>query len=87
MLGGHMTIDNLRSGTQALAAMPVRRVPLDNSPLLGEALRWVHNLSVYDGVYLALATLTSGVLLTGDSALAAAAGRARVPHRHIDCTA
>jgi predicted nucleic acid-binding protein len=46
-------------------------------------VRWAHNLSVY----LALASLTSGVLLTGDSALAAAAGRARIPHRHIDCTA
>lgn len=82
-----MTMDDLRSGVLALGAMPVRRIPLDNSPLLGEALRWVHNLSVYDAVYLALASLTSGVLLTGDSALAAAAGRARVPHRHVDCTA
>jgi predicted nucleic acid-binding protein len=86
MLGGHMTIDDLHSGVQALVAMPVRRVPLDSSPLLGEALRWVHNLSAYDGVYLALASLTNGVLLTGDSALAAAAGRARIPHRHVDCS-
>jgi predicted nucleic acid-binding protein len=87
MLGGHITLTDLHAGVQALATMPVRRVPLHNSPLLSEALRWAHNLSIYDAVYLALASLTNGVLLTGDSALAAMASRARVPHRHIDCTA
>jgi predicted nucleic acid-binding protein len=87
MLGGHLTIEDLRGGVQALAAMPVQRVPLNNAPLMTEALRWMHNLSAYDALYLALASLTGGVLLTGDSALAATAGRARVPYKHIDCTA
>lgn len=87
MLGGHLSPAELRAGVSTLAAMPVRRVPLDDATLLSDALRWVHNLSAYDAIYLALASLTGGVLVTGDAALAGAARRAKTPHRHIDCSA
>jgi len=87
MLGGHLTMDELRTAVHSLAALPVRRVPLDDVALLHEALPWFHNLSAYDALYLAPATLTGAVLVTGDAGLAAVAGRAKVAHRHLDCSA
>jgi predicted nucleic acid-binding protein len=87
MLGGHLTEDEVRTATQHLAALPVRRMPLDDIAVLHEALTWFHNLSAYDALYLALATLTGAVLVTGDAGLAGVAARAKVPHRQVDCSA
>lgn len=87
MLGAHLTVDELRTGARHLASLPLRRVPLDDAALLGEALLWLHNLSAYDAVYLALARLADAVLVTGDAGLAAAARRGKIPHRHVNCSA
>lgn len=51
-----------------LEATPIRRYPV--GPLVSRAFDFRHRLTVYDGVYLALAETSNATLLTGDSALA-----------------
>lgn len=51
-----------------LEAAPVRRYPMRR--LVSRAFDFRHRLTVYDGVYLALAERSNATLLTGDTALA-----------------
>ena len=86
MLGKYLTMGDLRAAVARLAAMPVRRVPLENPKLLLETVRWFHNLSAYDACYAALAKGFGATLLTGDKGLADTAVRAQIACLHIDCS-
>jgi predicted nucleic acid-binding protein len=86
-LGGHLDPEDLTTVADALASLPVGRVPLDDRQLLRTATQWFGHLTAYDALYLAVAALTGGVVLTGDRGLARSAAAASVPHRHVDCSA
>ena len=87
MLGKHLTMSELRLAAARLAAMPVQRIPLADTRLLLEAVRWFHNLSAYDACYAALARELDATLLTGDKGLADSATRQHLDCHHIDCSA
>lgn len=53
-------------------ALPIRRYP--HSLILESALKYLENVTVYDGLYLALAEVLDCQLLTGDSALSQVPG-------------
>ncbi len=55
-----------------LVNLPMRRFP--HTILVGRALELRHHVTVYDGLYLALAELVDSPLLTGDAALAGVPG-------------
>jgi predicted nucleic acid-binding protein len=66
-----------RHGRQALdiaAALPIRRYA--HNLLLGRVWDLRHNLTAYDGAYVALAELLGATLLTRDAKLAGAPGHA-----------
>ncbi|MGF1646781.1 MAG: type II toxin-antitoxin system VapC family toxin [Kineosporiaceae bacterium] len=86
-LGGHLTREELATVADGLASLPVGRVPLDDRDLLRTATRWFGQLTAYDALYLALAALTGGVVLTGDRGMARSAAATSVAHRHVDCSA
>ncbi|WP_051325771.1 type II toxin-antitoxin system VapC family toxin [Glycomyces tenuis] len=87
MLGRHLTMADMRVAAARLAAMPVQRVPLGNTRMLLETVRWFHNLSAYDACYAALAKELDALLLTGDKGLADTATRAQIACVHVDCSA
>lgn len=84
MLGGKISSADLERAALLLSRLPVLRIPL--APLLRHSLRWMHNLTVYDSLYLAAAAVTGATLLTGDSGMAASADAAGLPYRWIDAS-
>jgi predicted nucleic acid-binding protein len=61
-----------RAAVEDLSQLPLDRYPLRG--LVARAFDWHDNVTVYDGVYLALAEALERPLLTGDTALAAVPG-------------
>ena len=55
-----------------LVDLPIRRFP--NTILVARAMELLRNVTVYDGVYLALAEILDAPLLTGDKELATVPG-------------
>lgn len=55
-----------------LLALPIRRYP--HSFILEPAMKYLENVTVYDGLYLALAEVLDCRLLTGDTALSRVPG-------------
>ena len=75
--GGELDSGRGRAALDDLADFPLRRYPHDF--LLPRVWDLRHNLTAYDGVYVALAEALDATLLTRDRRLAAASGhRARV---------
>lgn len=64
--------DHASAALSNLAGLPLRRIP--HTGLLGRAWELRHNLSIYDGLYVALAERLQMPLLTLDGRLAKAAG-------------
>ena len=73
---GELTLDESLEVMDALLDLPIRLV--SHRDLVGPAaeLARVHRLSVYDGVFLALAVAQDATLITADRTLAAAFSRA-----------
>ena len=64
---GKMTESDAVRALEAFAAMPIRRHP--HQHLLSEIWRLRHNLTAYDGAYLALAWSLDAELITMDEGL------------------
>lgn len=74
---GHLGATRGRQALEDLATLPVERRA--HRPLLGRAWELRANLTIYDGLYVALAESLGATLVTTDARLAAAPGtRARV---------
>lgn len=71
---GRMRDDRAAAALRDLARLPLRRI--DHVGLLHRAWQLRHNLSFYDGLYVALAELLDAPLITLDRHLAKAAGDA-----------
>lgn len=71
LLRGALSAAQARPILADLSGLPLDRYP--HGPLIGRAFDWYPNVTIYDGVYLALAEALDRPLLTGD------AGLARVP--------
>lgn len=67
-LRGRMTVDRARASLQDLQTLPVRRYP--HTRLLYRAFELRDNVTVYDGLYLALAEALDVPLLSCDAAMA-----------------
>lgn len=67
-LAGHVDWPHSLLMLADLESAPIRRYPMRQ--LVSRAFDFRHRLTVYDGVYLALAERVEATLLTGDSALA-----------------
>ncbi len=72
VLRGDLQAPDVESLIDALADLPVQRYP--HTGLLGRAFQLRANVTIYDGLYLALAEVLTCPLLTGDRALAAVPG-------------
>lgn len=68
VLGNHLSQALATDLVNDLGSLPMRR--FDHGFLLPVAMHYLHNVSVYDGLYLALAEALECDLLTGDAALA-----------------
>lgn len=68
---GHLGEDRAATGLRDLARLPLRRIV--HAGLLDRAWQLRHNLSFYDGLYVALAEQLGAPLLTLDSRLVRAA--------------
>ena len=66
-LGGGIDRSQAVARLEGLADLPVHRYP--HRPLIARAYAWRHNVTVYDGVYLALAEALDARLLTADRSL------------------
>ena len=67
-----MSVERARIALADLAAAPIRRFP--QLPLLQRAFELRENVTIYDGIYLALAETLDVPLLTCDYALASVPG-------------
>lgn len=65
--GGRLGPDRAIEALEDLASLPLERYP--HGPLLRRAFEFQENLTIYDGVYLALAEALEATLLTCDAAL------------------
>jgi predicted nucleic acid-binding protein len=72
--GGKVTTARAETALVRFGRAPVQTVKTGN--LLGRAWELRHNVSAYDGCYLALAELLGARLVTGDQALSKAPGLA-----------
>ncbi|CAN5470120.1 MAG: type II toxin-antitoxin system VapC family toxin [Acidimicrobiia bacterium] len=68
VLRGELSGSRAVSMVEDLVNVPIRRFP--HTGLLGRAFELRSNVTVYDGLYLALAEALESPLLTGDAALA-----------------
>ena len=71
-LRGELEATSATGCIQDLKGLPIRRYP--HGPLITRACTWRHNVTVYDGVYLALAEALDATLITLDASLAAVPG-------------
>jgi predicted nucleic acid-binding protein len=71
-LAGKLTAERCAEALQDLAALPFPRFPA--SGLLERAFELRHNVSAYDGMYVALAEQLDATLLTSDARLSRAHG-------------
>ena len=77
LLDGRLTDLSARRALRDFAVMGLKRWP--HRALLGRALALRHQLSAYDGIYVAMAEVTGATLVTRDARLTRATGhRARV---------
>ena len=67
-LRGEISVDRASALLDILAAVPIRRCA--HTDLLPRAFALRSNVTMYDGIYLALAEMLNVSLLTGDAALA-----------------
>ena len=67
-LRGEISVDRASALLDILAAVPIRRYA--HTDLLPRAFALRSNVTMYDGIYLALAEMLNVSLLTGDAALA-----------------
>lgn len=72
MLAKNLTVKRATDALQDLQNLPIQRYP--HGPLLARALELYRNISVYDGLYVALAEGLSATLVTRDGALASIPG-------------
>jgi predicted nucleic acid-binding protein len=72
VMGGKLRASSARAALQDLSVMPLRRVP--HRSLLERAWELRHNVSFYDGLYIALAELLEMPLITTDAKLCSASG-------------
>ena len=66
-LRGEMSVARARASLHDLADLPIRRFP--HTDLLVRAFAFRSNVTIYDGIYLALAEALEAPLLSCDSAL------------------
>lgn len=67
MLGGDMPYDAAADRVRDLLSLPIQRYP--HTGLLARAFELGPDVTIYDGIYLALAEAVERPLLTGDAAL------------------
>ena len=68
VLRGELSIDRAEAALEDLEDLPIRRFP--HTALLRRAMALHANVTVYDGIYLALAEALAAPLLSCDAALA-----------------
>lgn len=67
-----LTIAMVETLVEDFLALPIRRYP--HGPILEPAMKYLENVTLYDGFYLALAKALACQLLTGDKALSRVPG-------------
>lgn len=72
LLRGELTEQRAEGALSRMDSFPMRRYP--HAPLIRRALQFRENLTIYDGLYLALAELLDAPLLTLDGGLGRMAG-------------